>query len=252
MMPALVFFAALAACAAISFFLYRHANGRSIAYANVNVQLIDSALTLIQLLQKHRGLGGQQSGVAAVQRERIASEVDHRWRSWGSHATELADLQRQWQQLKKRPADFDGHSQLIKHLLEFIEILANRCSAHAQDLLAPIATRCRALEDLARLRGLSVRAAQFPQCPIELKVPLKYLCENLRNVDLLRDRGALQTALAEINAHMLDAHQTTISPSRCFDILTPIIDSALDEIRSSIHTLRLTHNAPLRMDFAAI
>ena len=246
MIAAIVFFTALMTCAMSSFLLCQRANKRSTNSANSNVQLIDSTLTLIQLLQKHRGLGSQQSGVVAVQREQIASEVDHRLRGSAIHAAELAYLQSEWSQLKRKPADFDGHSALIKHLLGIIEILANRVSGDAHDARSIIADRCRALEDLARLRGLSTRAAQFPQCPIELKVQLKYLCENLHGSDLQRDRSTLRIALKEINEQMLDAVRTTISPTRCFDMLTPIVDSALSEIRSSIHALRPSRSAPLR------
>lgn len=257
MIASLVTFAlALAACASLSFGFYWRTSNRYSANINASVQLIDSTLALIQLLQKHRGLGAQQSGIAAAQRTQIAREIDYRWRGWSSHTTELNYLQEQWQHVKNKPADFDAHSLIIKHLLGFIDILTARTNSHSDgrsgNSRSSFAERCRALEDLARLRGLSARAAQFPHCPIELKVPLKYLCENLQGADLQQHSGALRTALTEINDQMLDAHHTTISAARCFEMLTPIIDSALDELRASLQTLRQSHDRQLKLDFASL
>lgn len=240
--PASLFMFALVLCIACSLYSYRRACRYLAAGDNASTQLIDGTLALIQLLQKHRGLGAQQSGIAVAQRTQIAREIDHRWRGCASHMGNLGYLQEQWQQLKHKPADFDAHSRIIKDLLGFIEILVLRVNGPALDVRLSFATRCRALEDLARLRGLSARAANFPQCPIELKVTLKYLCENLQDFDLQRHKSALHAALNEINQHMLDAHHTTISATRCFDLLTPIIDSALDDLRQSIHSLQHTDN----------
>lgn len=248
--PFSLFAIALALCIACSLYCYRRACHYLTAGDNASTQLIDGTLALIQLLQKHRGLGSQQSGIAVAQRTQIAREIDYRWRGWAEHLGNLNYLQEQWAQLKNKPADFDGHSRVIKDLLGFIEILALRVNGSALDLRLAFAERCRTLEDLARLRGLCARAANYPQCPIELKVTLKYLCKNLQSADLLLNNTALRAALNEINQQMLDAYHTTISATRCFELLTPIIDAALDDLRKSINSLKHSHsNQPLNLAY---
>lgn len=236
--PLTLFTVALTLCIACSLYCYHRACRHVAAGDNASTQLIDGTLALIQLLQKHRGLGAQQSGMAVAQRTQIAREIDYRWRGWAGHLGDLNYLQEQWARLKSTPTDFDGHSSIIKDLLGFIEILALRVNGPALDLRLSFVERCRALEDLARLRGLSARTANYPQCPIELRVTLKYLCKNLQNADLQYSNNALRIALNEINHNMLDAHHTTISSARCFEILTPIIDGALDDLRQSISSLK--------------
>ncbi|MFT3931753.1 MAG: hypothetical protein QM709_15805 [Spongiibacteraceae bacterium] len=242
MAPLALFSIALLLCIAFSLYSYHRACRHVAAGDNASTQLIDGTLALIQLLQKHRGLGAQQSGVAVTQRTQIAREIDYRWRDWAIHLGDLEYLQTQWMRLKNTPSDFEGHSHIIKDLLGFIEILALRVNGPALDQRLAFAERCRALEDLAKLRGLSARAANYPQCPIELKVMLKYLCTNLHSSGLQNSSNALRAALNEINQNMLDANRTTISAARCFEILTPIIDEALDELRQSINTLNQSSN----------
>lgn len=239
--PVTLFVFALTLCMACSVYFHHRACRYLTAGDNASTQLIDGTLALIQLLQKHRGLGAQQNGIAVAQRTQIAREIDHRWRGWATHMDNLNYLQEQWIALKKNPADFDAHSRIIKDLLGFIEILALRVNGAALDVRLSFVERCRALEDLAKLRGLSARAANYPQCPIELRVTLKYLCKNLHNTELQHNNSALRAALNEINQNMLDAHRTTISATRCFELLTPIIDNALDDLRKSIQSLNQSH-----------
>lgn len=242
MIASVSFFFALALCIVFSGFFHYRARRYLAADDNTSTQLIDDTLALIQLLQKHRGLGAQQSGIAVAQRAQIAREIDHRWRECSAHINNVNYLQEEWTRLKSGHADFEGHSRIIKDLLGFIEILALRVNGPALDMRMAFAERCRALEDLAKLRGLSARAANYPQCPIELRVTLKYLCKNLQNSELKCNDAALRSALNEINQQMLDAPRTTISSARCFEILTPIIDGALDELRKSIDSLKHSDN----------
>lgn len=237
MAPLALFSVALLLCITFSLYSYHRACRHVAAGDNASTQLIDGTLALIQLLQKHRGLGAQQSGVAVAQRTQIAREIDHHWRGSASHLSDLDYLQAQWTRLKNAPSDFEGHSRIIKDLLGFIEVLALRVNGSVLEQRLAFAERCRALEDLAKLRGLSARAANYPQCPIELKVTLKYLCTNLQSSGLQQNSNALRTALNEINQNMLDAHHTTISAARCFEILSPIIDEAINQLRQSTNTL---------------
>jgi len=245
-----------ALCAAASTVAQHRASKRRARAIDAGLQRIDATLTLIQLLQKHRGLGAQESETAAAQRAQIAREIDQRWRDGEAHMRELNYLHEQWRNVRQTPGDFDGHSLIIKHLLGVIEVLALRSDGDGPAACLAFAEHCRALEDLARLRGLCVRAAQFPHCPIELKVPLKYLCRNLHRSALPCDRAALHHAIAEIDSKMLDAYHTSISPARCFDLLTPIIDNALSELRRRLRALgprsdrapahRVSRSAPAR------
>jgi hypothetical protein len=218
--------------------LKRCAQTRSAQASHHCAKLLDGMLTLMQLMQKHRGLGAQQSGVAVMQREQIALEIDRQWNYWQDQLPGVAQLQSLWTTLKIQPADFVAHCQMIDHLLSAISLLERRMDEHKNTTAGVIAERCRGLEDLARLRGLSSRAANHVHCPIELEVPLRYLGRRLNASDFQRNENAVRAALTEINQRMLDAEHISITATRCFELLTPIIDSALDDVRNSIRQWR--------------
>ena len=64
---------------------------------------LHSALALLQRVQKHRGLGGQDSQEARLQREQIATELDRLWRSCPQDDSGLAELDGAWRQLRQHP-----------------------------------------------------------------------------------------------------------------------------------------------------
>ena len=202
-----------------------------------NAQL-EYCVTLIQNVQKHRGLGGQSAQPAVRQREQLAFQLDRQWQGWTQIFSDHALLKREstpewllsWPQLRQTPADFDGHCALIDRLLTILALVERtqfHTSRHPTAL--KLAERCRDVEDLARLRGLAVRAAAHARCPIELEVPLRYLWQRV-NLASWQD-SAITLALREIQQQLLDATKTSIAPARCFELLTPSIDRALDELR---------------------
>lgn len=222
----------------ISVYMQWHLQRCKAQAAQLCIRSLERVFTLLQLLQKHRGLGAQQGGQTVLQREQIAYELDRQWANWTQQFPGMKNLQLLWGELKASPSDFTGHCQLIDQLLGTIAVLERRIAALQQHRLEAVAERCRGLEDLARLRGLSSRAANESRCPIELEVPLRYLCRRLSQADFNRADAAVKMAIAEIQQRLLDAPYVSITAARCFEMLTPIIDTALNDVRSTVQQWR--------------
>lgn len=222
----------------ISVYMQWHLQRCKAQAAQLCIRSLERVFTLLQLLQKHRGLGAQQGGQTVLQREQIAYELDRQWANWTQQFPDMKNLQSLWVELKASPSDFTGHCQLIDQLLGIIAVLERRIAALQQHRLEAVAERCRGLEDLARLRGLASRAANESRCPIELEVPLRYLCRRLSQTDFNRGEAAVKVAIGEIQQRLLDAQFVSITAARCFELLTPIIDSALNDVRSTVQQWR--------------
>ena len=163
---------------------------------------VHNALALLQRLQKHRGLGGQDSQEARQQREQIAAELDHLWRSCPQDDSGLAELDGSWRRLRQHPADFAGHCQLIEQLLNGVEHLELRL-LRSQPSLQGLTLACRELEDLAQLRGLAVRGAQQERCPLPLQVQMRYLSQRLQAS--ASRQFELGNALQQLRRELIDA-----------------------------------------------
>lgn len=198
----------------------------------VVLQTLDYLLTLIQKLQRHRALGGRSDGDANQQRMLLASELDRLWHEWPHHFPDAAELPSAWQPLRRSAADFDGHCRLIDRLLAAMELVEQRTGGRTA---SGFGVRCRVIEDLGQLRGLSVRAAALPRCPVQLEVPLRYLCLRLAPTNLKGEADPeVHNALREIEQRLLQRRGTPLQPADCFALLTPLIDRALDRLRSEL------------------
>ncbi len=189
------------------------------------------SLELLQRLQKHRGLGGQNSSDARNQCRNLALELDNLWRSLPGAAGELTELQPAWQALQQHAGDFDGHCRLIERLLTLIQLFELRLSGPLQSDLG-IARSCRELEELARLRGLAVRGANTERCPLPLQVQLRYL--SLRLQSRASRNTALARALDSLRRQLIDPPRVAIAPAECFNLLTPLIDEQLGQLRQRL------------------
>jgi hypothetical protein len=190
-----------------------------------------AALALLQRLQKHRGLGGQDSLEADRQREQIAAELDQRWRDCPQDGTGLAELDGAWRKLRRQPSDFAGHCQLIEELLNGIEQLELRLLRN-RPTLQGLTLACRELEDLAQLRGLAVRGAQQPRCPLPLRVQMRYLSQRLQ--PSANRHFVLSSALHRLQCELIEPTHVSITPAACFALLTPLIDERLDLLRNQL------------------
>ena len=181
-------------------------------------------LDLLQGLQQHRGLGGQATREAQQRCQALGHALDQRWREWPYSAQCQA-----WCALRRDPADFDGHCRLLQDLLGAIQHLElQRCALS----LAPpsIVARCWELEELGRLRGLSVRAATYRSCPLEMLIQLQYLHERL----LKQAPRSLHTALERLQRCLIGTTTVSITPAQCYALLTPLLDERLDAIRRDL------------------
>lgn len=181
-------------------------------------------LDLLQGLQQHRGLGGQTTPEARQRCQTLGDSLDPRWRDWPYSTQRQA-----WQALRRNPADFDGHCRLLQDLLGTLQHLElHRCALSLQPPV--IAERCWELEDLGRLRGLSVRAAAYQSCPLEMLIQLQYLHERL----LRHAPRSLLDALEQLQRGLIGTPTVSIAPAQCYALLTPLLDERLDAIRRDL------------------
>ncbi|MFT5781124.1 MAG: hypothetical protein ACI9EB_000485 [Pseudomonas sp.] len=192
---------------------------------------LQNALELLQRVQKHRGLGSQDNREARQQREQIAAELDRLWHNCPQDDSGLAVLDGTWRRVRQQPGDFAGHCQLIEHLLNGIEHLELRL-LRGQPSLQGLTQACRDLEDLAQLRGLAVRGAQQPSCPLPLQVQMRYLSQRLQ-LNASR-QFALGAALQQLQRELIEPACVAITPAACFALLTPLIDERLGLLREQL------------------
>ncbi|WP_313089543.1 hypothetical protein [Pseudomonas sp.] len=198
--------------------------------STTDVQALRCALDVLQFVQKHRGLGGQRDSAANAQRLEVAGRLDRLWQQWQG-AENCPALRMQWQGIRQHPAEFEPHCVLIEQVLESIQVLELRLAFQGNPRVSGISEACRALEDLGRLRGLAVRAAQFEQCPLEMQVQMRYLCQRL--ADPLGG-SSLGKLIAHLEHHLINAARVSLAPAECYALITPVIDERLQGIRHSI------------------
>lgn len=179
-------------------------------------------LDLLQGIQQHRGLGGQDSREAQDRRAALHQRLEPLWHQWGDK-----DQYQRWQQVRQTPADLEAHCQLIEALLQRWRLLELRLrSLHPNR--PSLVEHCQAIENLGLIRGIGVRAARHPRCPLEPRVRLQYLCEQLLNGPV---EPTLTQALARLRSELLEAPHIRLSPEACFALLTPLIDARLAALR---------------------
>ncbi len=195
-----------------------------------DVQALQHSLEILQFVQKHRGLGGQPDAAAAAQRLEVASHIDRLWQEWKGDENRPA-MRALWQQIRQNPADFEPHCILIEQLLESIHVLELRIVFQGNRQVSGLCEACRALEDLGRLRGLAVRAANFEKCPLDMQIQMRYLC--LRLTDPISG-DSLHNLIEHLECNLIDAPRVSLAPAECYALITPIIDERLQGIRHSI------------------
>jgi chromosome segregation ATPase len=192
---------------------------------------LQSALNILQRLQKHRGLGGQTNPEASQQRQQIAQQLDALWRDCPQNDNGLAELDGDWRRLRQQPSNFSGHCQLIEQLLNGIEQLELRL-LRGQPGLQGLSQACREIEDLAQLRGLAVRGAQQARCPLPLQVQMRYLSQRLQRGTAGQANEA--QALQQLQRELIEPAAVSISPTACFALLTPLIDKRLERLQAQL------------------
>ena len=195
-----------------------------------DVQALQHSLEVLQFVQKHRGLGGQPDAAAAAQRLEVASHIDRFWQEWKGEENRPA-MRALWQKIRQNPADFEPHCILIEQLLESIHVLELRLVFQGNPQVSGLCEACRALEDLGRLRGLAVRAANFERCPLDMQIQMRYLC--LRLTDPISG-DSLRNLIEHLEYNLIDAPRVSLAPAECYALITPIIDERLQSIRHSI------------------
>ncbi|NQD91118.1 hypothetical protein HP532_00450 [Pseudomonas sp. CrR25] len=183
---------------------------------------LQRSLELLQTLQKHRGLGAQQDITSVSQRNALARQLDQLWLNWPGPSLQLAPLQQDWPQLRRKPADFAAHCRMIEALLTVIEQLEDRLCERDNPELRGLGEACRVLEDLGRLRGLAVRAANYGRCPAGLQAQMRYLCQRLADP---ASSEPLLSLLQRLEHELIDAPRARMTPHDCFALLTPLIDA---------------------------
>lgn len=224
---------ALAPLLALAYGLLRRVRTRrDHAGKQADADIVRRCLDLLQALQKHRGLGAQQDADGVAQRNALAHQLDGLWLGWSDTDLQLPPLQQHWPRLRRNPADFDAHCRLIEALLGVIEQFEDRLYRHHHHpCVRGLGESCRSLEDLARLRGLTVRAANYQRCPPGLQMQLRFLCNRL--LDQEQDPHLL-ALLERLQSDLIEAPRIRLTPGECFALLTPLIEQRLLGIRLSL------------------
>lgn len=194
-----------------------------------DVKALLQTMDIFQLLQKHRGLGGQRDAAAAAQQHEIATRLDRLWQV--RKAENRPAMRALWQQIRQHPTEFEPHCILIEQLLDSIHVLELRLAYLGNRQVAGLCEACRALEDLGRLRGLAVRAANFERCPLEMQIQMRDLCQRL--ADPLGGQ-TLSELIDHLERNLIDAPRISLAPTECYALITPVIDDRLQGIRHSI------------------
>ncbi|MDH4585130.1 hypothetical protein E8F20_25025 [Pseudomonas sp. BN415] len=218
---ALLIVACLLAACALPWNLSQRRQRRVVQALNRDLLL---GLELMQGVQRHRALGGQTGQDAERDRQCLELQLERSWQAWPD-----ADHQRAWRSLLQAPADFEGHCRLLESLLARIRFL----ELHMCRLLQRtpgIADRCWQVEDLGRLRGLSIRAAALPECPLELRIQLQYLHDRL----LGSADTELREALAQLARNLFSTRSLALQPAQLYALFTPLIDKRIEALRSSL------------------
>jgi hypothetical protein len=192
---------------------------------------LQRAISLLEQLQKHRGLGAQQDISSVSQRNALARQLDQLWLNWPGASLQLAPLQADWPKLRRNPADFAAHCQVIEGLLLVIEQLEDRLRLTKEPQLQGISITCRMLEDLARLRGLAVRAANYQRCPSGLQEQMRRLCHKLEQAN---GNQHLQDTLLRLEQELIDAPRVRLAPRDCFDLFAPLIEDCMRPLRLNL------------------
>ena len=225
-------FALASALLVAGHFLSQLAGKRHQQHLNeLQAALLQRAIDLLQNLQKHRGLGAQQDLLSTSQRNALARQLDQLWLNWPGASLALAPLQQDWPRLRRNPADFAAHCQVIDGLLEVIATLETRLHQAGKSHVQGIAQACRGLENLARLRGLSVRAANYSHCPPSLKQQIQQLCQKLEQSPA---GASLQQVLQRLEHELVDSREVRLAPYECFALLTPLIDEYTQHVRAPL------------------
>lgn len=229
---ALIFLTLLVALLTLSYWLTHRAENHQLrASKQADTRIVQRCLDLLQALQQHRGLGAQLDAASVAQRNAQARQLDQLWLDWPGAGMQLPPLQQQWPQLRRKPADFAAHCRLIEALLTVIEQLEDRLYRQHHPRIRGLGEACRALEDLARLRGLAVRAANYERCPPGLQMQLRFLCK--RMLDQEQDSHLL-ALIERLQSDLIEPAQIRLAPGECFALLTPLIEQRLQGIRLSL------------------
>lgn len=208
--------------------LYRSRRRHHQAISALESATLSLSLDLLQALQRHRGLGAQQDAWSCERRAELAEQLNRLWQEWPAEPLHLPPLQLDWPLLLRKPADFSAHCRLIDNLIGIIERLEDHLTQGGHRRLRGFGQSCRALEDLARLRGLATRAANYAHCPVGLKMQIRFLCQRLRQPGTSESQLALMDHLEQA---LIDTPRITLTPQHCFSLVTPLIDKRLHELR---------------------
>nr|WP_298142370.1 hypothetical protein [uncultured Pseudomonas sp.] len=189
---------------------------------------LQRSLELLPAVQMHRDLGAQQDIGSVSQRNALARKLDKLWLNWPGESLQLAPLHKDWPQLRRKPADFEAHCQMIEALLIVIEQLEDHLCLTTWPQLQGLAIACHSLEDLARLRGLALRATNYRRCPAGLKMQMQLLCQRLQRLVTSLPIGDLLLRLQE---DLIDAPQARITAQDCVALFGPLLDAQIERVQ---------------------
>lgn len=211
-------------------------------------QLTD-ILSLIQRLQRHRGLCANLSNGNRAEQQQLSHEINQLWQplldaSYGGNVKRVNVQHNNWRKIESQPLNsFMAHCDLIEKLLHELTVIADTCSLTAdnnnhdtEELWQNLLQRPHFAETLGRLRALGTKAAASGQCSADVRVQLQYQLQNLDKETI--DRKNDQPIKAMVNDEILSPDKIVIDSRVYFNNLTQAIDNQIQITREYLEKLQ--------------
>ena len=206
-------------------------------------------LSLIQNLQRHRGVCANLDPNNRQQQQRLSAEINSIWDSlispeYDGNQTRLHIQKRNWEALAAQPENsFMPHCQLIEMLLNELNVIADTCSLTStqtninhSELWQNLLERPMFAESLGKLRALGNKAASLGYCPADIRVQLHYQLQCLANNSM--DSRTCIEIKSLIEKEILEPEKIHIEPRVYFQRMTQAIDAQIQITLEHLNELK--------------
>ncbi|MGB0282372.1 MAG: hypothetical protein ACPGAE_09380 [Neptuniibacter sp.] len=213
------------------------------------IQQLTAVLSLIQRLQRHRGLCANLNDSNRAEQQQLSHEINQHWsplldRNYGGNVKRVNIQHNNWQKIETQPLNsFMAHCDLIEKLLHELTVIADTCSLTAdnnnhdtEELWQNLLQRPHFAETLGRLRALGTKAAASGQCSADVRVQLQYQLQNLDKETI--DRKNDLPIKTMVNDEILTPDKIVIDSRVYFNNLTNAIDNQIQITREYLEQLK--------------
>lgn len=222
---------------------------RRAAKTQRGIEQLTAVLSLIQRLQRHRGLCANLNDSNRAEQQQLSHEINQYWsplldRSYGGNVKRVNVQHSNWQKIETQPLNsFMAHCDLIEKLLHELTVIADTCSLTAdnnnhdtEELWQNLLQRPHFAETLGRLRALGTKAAAAGNCSADVRVQLQYQLQNLDKETI--DRKNDLPIKTMVNDEILTPDKIVIDSRVYFNNLTNAIDNQIQITREYLEQLK--------------